>query len=243
MPRRMFLPLLLLLFAVTSLTTAPSVRADSFFTDFEAGLPPQFSGAGAVVGTEGFSAFGFDSFFLRNDAGGNPAAATTLTLTGLAAHTTVNLSFLLAIIDSWDGSVQPLNPPTAPDFFNVTVDATSAFSRTFSNFNLAEQSFVGAPLTFGTQLGFGLDDFHKDSAYALSLMGIPHTASTLTINFFASGSGWQAGFDESWAIDNVSVITESSVAPIPEPGTLLLLGSGLLGVAGHGRKKLRRKQV
>lgn len=31
------------------------------------------------------------------------------------------------------------------------------------------------------------------------------------------------------------------VEPIPEPGTLLLLGSGLLGVARYGRKKLRRK--
>jgi hypothetical protein len=35
--------------------------------------------------------------------------------------------------------------------------------------------------------------------------------------------------------------TGSGVHPVPEPATMLLLGSGLVAVAGLGRKKISRK--
>lgn len=73
-------------------------------------------------------------------------------------------------------------------------------------------------------------------------------------DFFTSG-GWP---NPSLAIDlpdNISgqivkvrlngseylSLAEVQVFPVPEPGTMLLLGSGLIGLAGYGRKKFLKK--
>jgi len=45
--------------------------------------------------------------------------------------------------------------------------------------------------------------------------------------------------DQSYATDSVTVYC-GSTAPIPEPTTMLLLGSGLIGLAGIGRRKMKK---
>jgi len=52
-----------------------------------------------------------------------------------------------------------------------------------------------------------------------------------------SDSIWNTGTASVAGIDNVVV----SAAPVPEPSTILLVGTGLLGIIGFGRKRLNKK--
>lgn len=183
---------------------------------FPSGVSGGFSGITATEFVQGFEGIGTvcDSFsdnFLRNTTSGDPASSSTLTLNNLPAHTTITIIFLLAIIDSWDGAVFPLDQTQAPDFFNVKVDGTSVFSETFTNLsNLgAVQTYKGPALVQEQDLGFEKGIYRNDSAYHIILSGIPHDANHLVIDFFASGSGWRKGpssTEESWGIDNIRVV-------------------------------------
>lgn len=231
---------ILLTALIAILALAPNARGTVVFTtDFNSGLPAEFSGtANSIVGVQGFSGLGpagnkFSGNLLRNDSA--PPLITTLTLTGLPAHSSIDVEFLMAIIDSWDGI--PNFP--GPDLFNVRVDGTTVFSHIF-----AVQSGVsdygpppGGLLSGGTNLGFsGYNDQAFNMYLEPVLHSIAHTTSTVTIEWFASGGGWQGTTDESWGIDNVRITTNA----VPEPTTLTLIAIGALGLVRRLRQQGRK---
>ncbi len=207
-----------------------------FETDFESGLPAEISAPGSVIEpVQGYAGLGpagnrFGGSFLRYTLQG--IVDTKLTLRNLPPHDAVDVGFLLAVIDSWDGT----------ELLRIAVDGTVRFSHWFQLATGDASSYVappGALLSSGSNLGFTSGSFFaRDRAYDLSLepafIGIPHSADTLEVKWFlgavsgAAAAQWQGNADESWALDHVKVTTYRQpvgVDPGPDPGLALAIAT------------------
>jgi len=232
--RSVFLTTILLSIAPLSAQAGIEV----YFNDFESGVAgPAISGFGAVEGTQGYSAHGFGSSFFRNAGSGSNGPETILTLTDLPEHDSLDLGFLLAIIDSWDGNDAGRH---GIDLFRIRVDGNLIFEETFTNFT--DQEYKPGVGTFTqtqslenrlfTPVDIGFNSWF-DSVYDFNswepFMNIAHNADILTISFAAGGRFFNGGLNEHFAVDNLRV-TLNTTTQVPEPEALGLTGLALIGL-------------
>jgi hypothetical protein len=186
-------------------------------------------------------------------------STATLTISGLAANSTVTLGFTLDVIASMDGNGQNGG---GPDFFNVGINGNSVFSNTFANFgggntqsypgaNIAPVASNGVPTTNNSPgtgaagintLGWtdicGCGSEFDDSIYDISgLTGTANASGVATIVFNDASN--EAYMNEHYGIDNVLVDGTLAVAAVPEPSTWAMM---ILGFCGVGFMAYRRKQ-
>ncbi|MBI5168417.1 MAG: hypothetical protein HZA61_02915, partial [Candidatus Eisenbacteria bacterium] len=228
---------LLTLLALVPLTAHEATAATYWSTDFESGVPAEMTTLGsAIEGTQGWGSLGhpgntYGAHFLRYSA--IALHDTKLVLRGLPAHTHVSVGFLLALIDSWDGT----------ELYQVTVDGNLRFDHWFQLATGDTTDYAAAPgtiLSMGRELGFSGGSYYaRDRAYDLGLdpafQDIPHTADSLVVVWKLSAvSGgaaqqWQGGGDESWAIDNVRVSLRLAGTGVDESANA---GALALAIAG-----------
>jgi hypothetical protein len=223
-------------------------------TDFESGMPSTITGNATIASVEGYQGIGhagntFSGNLMVNKERGIAGSTTTLTLSNLPIHSSMNIGFLLAIINSWDGSSEN-------DRFEVLLDGVTLFSETFDNFFTNDQTYIppaGVQLIDRidlppynkafANLGFNGNPDWGDAGYDMylepRLQNVSHNASTATIVWRATYSGGSFPNDEFWGIDNLTITLDSTQAVVPEPSMAVI--AGLFGVVG-GLRGIRRSK-
>jgi len=105
----------------------------------------------------------------------------------------------------------------------------------FSGNNDIFDAHLAASVSFATTFaGIGKQSFRLDAPQATALQGLlnpvtPATVATLHINLSASASN---------ATDDPETFNLATITPVPEPGTLVFVGTALAGLGVWGRKRL-----
>lgn len=241
------LPLAALAAALIALPAASAGAQQVFAWDFESAAPTlgPFP-VGGLSGTLGGGAIadaqalpGFGSSFFHNSS----SALSSLTLTGLGAHSRLTVAFDIAFIDTWDG-----NDDSAiccnPDYLYVTADGDPLLTLSSNNQQGLAPQFQGGSLIGSDHYYRDFDPDNPDTYLdkvvrynGLAVLTFAHSASTFTLGFRAGGGGWQGDYnplDESYGVDNVVI----SAGAVPEPAAwaMMILGFGGAGVTIRRRR-------
>lgn len=185
--------------------------------------------AGGITSSQGYDSYSdFGGDFWRLTA---PSDVLEFNITGVSPLGGVDVCFSLAMIDSWDGT----SGTYGSDILNIAIlDGTTqiaGLSEAYSGGN-APSTGVQSTIVQNTQLGFNNGNpYWMEDGYRMCFDNLTVSTGNLRIQFWGSsagsGSGFQGGNDESFAIDNLSI--NDNISAVPEPTALSYV---VLAVAG-----------
>lgn len=152
---------------------------------------------------------------------------------------------LISVLDGGSGNFSNVPPPatdTIAFFLNGvgdTMDVAAGFTTGFSFFYAAAAGIGGSVDVFSGQNGTGTDLAHLNLAPNGSFCGVERYSCWSEVGVTFPGTAESVIFSGAANFIGFADITlGSSHVTTPEPGSLLLFGSGVLGLMGILRRKM-----